>query len=88
MSMYYMTWGRGVYQTSYDFQKPDDFDNKRSNVLNSSFIFLFFRSDEEFIESKPSMREQIHECVSIEQRTHWSFISLSSRFLHIIFYVR
>ena len=57
MSVYYMTWGRGVYKTSYSFQKADDFDNKRSKVLNSSFIFSFFYSGEEFVENKPSMHE-------------------------------
>ena len=42
MSVDYMTWGRGVDQTSFDFQKADDFDNKRGKVLNISFIFSFF----------------------------------------------
>ena len=54
--MDYMTWGRGVYKTSYHFQKADDFDNKRGKVLNSSFIFSFFYSNEEFVENKPSMK--------------------------------
>jgi hypothetical protein len=57
MSVDYMTWGRGVYKTSYDLQKADDFDNKRNKVLNSSLIFSFFYSDEEFVENKPSMYE-------------------------------
>ena len=58
--MDYMTWGREEYKTSYHFQNTDDFDNKRSKALNSSLIFSFFYSDEEFVENKPSMHEQIH----------------------------
>ena len=57
MSVDYMTWGRGEHKTSYHFQNADDFDNKRSKVLNNSFIFSFFYSDEEFVENKPSMHE-------------------------------
>jgi hypothetical protein len=57
MSVDYITWGRGVYKTSYHFQNADDFDNQRSKVLNSSLIFPFFYSDEEFVENKPSMHE-------------------------------
>ena len=57
MSVDYMTWGRGEYKTSYHFQNADDFDNKRSKVLNSSLIFSFFYSDEDFVENKPSMHE-------------------------------
>jgi len=34
MSVDYITWGRGEYKTSYHFQNTDDFDNKRSQVLN------------------------------------------------------
>ena len=57
MSVDYMTWGRGEYKTSYHFQNADDFDNKRSKVLNSSLIFSFFYSEEEYVENKPSMHE-------------------------------
>ena len=46
-----MTWGRGLCKTSYDFQKAGDFDNRRSKVLNSSFIFSFFYSDEDFLKT-------------------------------------
>jgi len=80
-----IAWARGEYKTSYYFQNAVDFDNKRSKVLNSSLIFSFFYSDEEFVENKPSMHEQIHECTSTEQPTNCSFISLSGPFLYLIF---
>jgi hypothetical protein len=57
MSVDYITWGRGEYKTSYHLQKVDNFDKKRGKVLNSSFMFSFFYSDEEFVENKPSMHE-------------------------------
>ncbi len=42
MSVYYMTWGRGVYPILYNFQKAEYFDNKRNKVLNSKLTFSCF----------------------------------------------
>ncbi len=42
MSVYYMTWGCGVYPILYNFQKAEYFDNKRNKVLNSKLTFSCF----------------------------------------------